>query len=176
MRGRKPLSQELLKLRGTDRKDRQRPAATAGELIPLEAIGQCQVAGLHSATRRARDIYWRVVRQMASLKLLERPFLSQALFYSIEYDHFLTLTEDIRKNGVVMKGADKGGNTIYFPNPAVKMRDKSLELLLKLSSNFGFSPVDKQRIRVQQEDPKEQKLKALFAMVYEDKDEGADDQ
>ena len=98
------------------------------------------------------------------------------LFYAIEYDHFLTLTEDIRKNGAVMSGKDKKGNAVYFPNPAVKQRDKALELILKISSNFGFSPVDKQRIRVQQEDPKEKKLEALFAMVYEDNDEGADDQ
>ena len=50
-------------------------------------------------------------------------------------------------------------------------------MLLKIGSNFGFSPVDKQRIRVDAEDPKDKKMKAFFAAIYEDNDEGEiDDQ
>lgn len=170
MRGRKPLPKELLQLRGTDRKDRDRPASVSGEKIALADVGKCQISGLQSATRRARDIYWRTVKKVAALGMLEESFLSQIFFYAVEYDLLLTLNEDIRKNGVVMTGTDKKGNTIAFMNPAVKAREKAYETLLKIGSNFGFSPVDKQRIRVQTEPEKPgDRIKRIFASIeYED--------
>lgn len=176
MRGRKPLPKEILQLRGTDRKDRDRPASVTGAKITVEDVGACQISGLQSATRRARDIYWRTVRKVAALGMLEESFLAQIFFYAVEYDHFMTCCESVRKEGLYLVVEGKKG-TVVVPNPAVKQRDKALELLLKIGSNFGFSPVDKQRIRVDAEDPKDKKMKAFFAAIYEDKDEGEiDDQ
>ncbi len=169
MRGRKPLPKELLQLRGTDRKDRDRPASVSGEKIALADVGKCQISGLQSATRRARDIYWRTVRKVAALGMLEESFLSQIFFYAIEYDHLMTCNESIRKEGIYITVEGKKG-TFVVPNPAVKQRDKALEILLKIGSNFGFSPVDKQRIRVQTEPEKPgDKIKRIFASIeYED--------
>lgn len=176
MRGRKPLPKEILQLRGTDRKDRDRPASVTGAKITVEDVGACQISGLKSATRRARDIYWRTVRKVAALGMLEESFLSQIFFYAVEYDHFMTCCESVRKDGLYLVVEGKKG-TVVVPNPAVKQRDKALELLLKIGSNFGFSPVDKQRIRVDAEDPKDKKVKAFFAAIYGDDDEGEiDDQ
>ena len=176
MRGRKPLPKEILQLRGTDRKDRDRPASVTGAKITVEDVGACQISGLKSATRRARDIYWRTVRKVAALGMLEESFLAQIFFYAVEYDHFMTCCESVRKDGLYLVVEGKKG-TVVVPNPAVKQRDKALELLLKIGSNFGFSPVDKQRIRVDAEDPKDKKVKAFFAAIYGDDDEGEiDDQ
>ncbi len=176
MRGRKPLPKEILQLRGTDRKDRDRPASVTGAKITVEDVGACQISGLQSATRRARDIYWRTVRKVAALGMLEESFLAQIFFYAVEYDHFMTCCESVRKDGLYLVVEGKKG-TVVVANPAVKQRDKALELLLKIGSNFGFSPVDKQRIRVDAEDPKDKKMKAFFAAIYEDSDEGEiDDQ
>ena len=176
MRGRKPLPKEILQLRGTDRKDRDRPASVTGAKITVEDVGACQISGLKSATRRARDIYWRTVRKVAALGMLEESFLAQIFFYAVEYDHFMTCCESVRKDGLYLVVEGKKG-TVVVPNPAVKQRDKALELLLKIGSNFGFSPVDKQRIRVDAEDPKDRKVKAFFAAIYGDDDEGEiDDQ
>lgn len=147
-----------------------------GAKITVEDVGACQISGLKSATRRARDIYWRTVRKVAALGMLEESFLAQIFFYAVEYDHFMTCCESVRKDGLYLVVEGKKG-TIVVPNPAVKQRDKALELLLKIGSNFGFSPVDKQRIRVDAEDPKDKKMKAFFAAIYEDNDEGEiDDQ
>ena len=176
MRGRKPLPKEILQLRGTDRKDRDRPASVTGAKITVEDVGACQISGLKSATRRARDIYWRTVRKVAALGMLEESFLAQIFFYAVEYDHFMTCCESVRKDGPYLVVEGKKG-TIVVPTPAVKQRDTALELLLKIGSNFGFSPVDKQRIRVDAEDPKDKKVKAFFAAIYGDDDEGEiDDQ
>ena len=147
-----------------------------GAKITVEDVGACQISGLKSATRRARDIYWRTVRKVAALGMLEESFLAQIFFYAVEYDHFMTCCESVRKDGLYLVVEGKKG-TIVVPNPAVKQRDKALELLLKIGSNFGFSPVDKQRIRVDAEDPKDRKVKAFFAAIYGDDNEGeVDDQ
>ena len=63
--------------------------------------------------------------------------------------------------------------TIVAPNPAVKQRDKAAEIILKVGSNFGMSPVDKQRLRVQAEPEKPgDKIKRIFASIeYEDGEE-----
>ena len=172
MRGRKPLPQEILDLHGTAQPCRRRPASVSGEKISLADVGKCQISGLQSATRRARDIYWRTVRKVAALGMLEESFLSQIFFYAVEYDHLMTCNESIRKEGLYLVIEGKKG-TVVVANPAVKQRDKALEILLKIGSNFGFSPVDKQRIRVQTNDEKPaDKIKRIFASIeYEDSEE-----
>ena len=176
MRGRKPLPKELLQLRGTDRADRDRPSSVTGEKIGISDIGKCQISGLQSATRRARDIYWRTVRKVAALGMLEESFLSQIFFYAVEYDHFMTCSESVKKDGLYIVVETKKG-TLVVPNPAVKQRDKALEILLKIGSNFGFSPVDKQRLRVQSPDEKPgDKIKRIFASIEYESEEGVDEQ
>lgn len=177
MRGRKPLPQEILNLRGTAQPCRRRPESVTGEKITVSDLRKCQVTGLQQAPRRVRDIYWRTVRKLATIGLLEESFLSQIFFYATEYDLLLTLNEDIRKNGVVMTGTDKKGNTITFMNPALKTREKAIETLMKIGSNFGMSPVDKQRLRVQTEPEKPgERIKRIFASIEYEDGEGVDEQ
>ena len=168
-RGRKPLPQEVLNLRGTDRKDRQRPSSTIGTPIAVAEVGsKCQVSGLKSATRRAREMYWALCRRVAAQGMLEEAFCAQLLMYAVEYDHFCTCSESIRKDGLYMTVEGKDGKPIVVANPCVKQRETAIEKLLKIGSNFGFSPVDRQRIKVIEEDPKQKSLKAMFAMVFEE--------
>lgn len=168
-RGRKPLPQEILNLRGTDRKTRQRPSSTFGETIPVADIRKCQVAGLKSATERATRIYWATVRKVAALGILEESFCTQLLIYAVEYDHFLTCSEDIKEKGIYITVEAKNGNMVV-PNPSVKMRDNAIEKILKISSNFGFSPVDVQRIKRQTE-TEDKKLLAFAAIFQDESDE-----
>ena len=177
MRGRKPLPQELLNLRGTDRRDRQRPPSTIGTPIPVEKIGDlCQVSGLKGATKRAREIYWALCRRVATQGLLEEAFCQQLLLYAVEYDHWISCCESIKKEGITMLVEDKNGKPIAISNPAVKQRDKATEILLKLGSNFGFSPVDRQRLKLAVEDPKTKGIKAMFAAVLMDDADTVDEQ
>lgn len=177
MRGRKPLPQELLDLRGTDRRDRQRPSSTIGVPIPIDKVGElCQVSGLQGATKRARGIYWALCKRVAAQNLLEAAFCQQLLIYAVEYDHFISCCESIKKEGVTMVLEDKKGNPVVVSNPAVKQRDKAAEILLKIGSNFGFSPVDRQRLKLAVEDPKTKGIKAMFAAVLMDDADTVDEQ
>ena len=167
-KGRKPLPQELLNLRDTARKDRLRPSSTLGEPIPPEQIRRCQTPGLKAAPPRARDIYWNLVKRFAAERILEADFLSQVLMYSVYLDTFISATEEIEAKGLICMGTNKDGAEYTYPNPAVSIRDKAAEKLLKIGSNFGLSPVDRQRLKVQAEDPKAKGLKAMLAMVFEE--------
>ena len=176
-RGRKKLPQELLVLRGTDRKDRQRSPSVSGNPIKLEEVYQrCQVSGLRGATDRARKIYWAKVRQCATLGILEETSCSQLLFYAIEYDHFITCSESIRKDGAYLILNDKDGNPRPFPNPAVKQRENALAYLLKIGSNFGFSPVDKQRIHLEKKEDPLDNIRRIMTTTEIEFEDGPDDQ
>ena len=161
-RGRKPLPRETLALRDTLRKDRDRPASVIGEAIKPEDVAQkCQVSGLKSATERARKIYWATCRKVAAQGMLDEAFCQQLLIYAIELDLLLRCEEDIRKNGMYLVVETKKG-TMALPNPAVKQLHAAAEKVLKIGSNFGFSPVDRQRLKIQTEDPKANGIKAIF--------------
>lgn len=182
-RGRKPLPQELLNLRGTNRPCRQRPSSTIGEPIKLSEIQyRCQVSGLRSVPARAREIYWAQVKKVAAQGMLDEMFCQQLFFYSVEYDFFLSCCESIRDEGpiIIIKDANgdylkkDNGDIIAFPNPAVKHREKALEKLIKIGSNYGFTPVDRLRLKAPVEE-KGSKVKGIFAMLMAD-DEQPDEQ
>jgi len=170
-RGRKPLPKELKQLHGTLQPCRDRPSSTIGEVIKVEDIGsKCQISGLKSATKRAREIYWSLVRKVAVQGMLDEAFLSQLYFYAVEYDHFMKCTESIKKEGLYLVIEGKKG-TIVVQNPAVKQRENALTQLLKIGSNFGFSPVDRQRLKLQKEDPKAKGIKAIFGVIMNEDQE-----
>ena len=175
-RGRKPLPRETLALRDTLRKDRDRPASVIGEPIPVEKVHErCQVSGLKSATDRARKIYWATVRKVSAQGMLDEAFCQQLLIYAIELDLLLRCEESIKKDGMYLVVETKKG-TMALPNPAVKQLHAAAEKLLKIGSNFGFSPVDRQRLKAQAEDPKAKGIKAIFAAIVADEGEEAPDE
>lgn len=176
MRGRKPIPQEVLNLRGTDRKDRQRPSSTLGAPIAPQDIRKCQVAGLNTVSARARRIYWTLIKQFAGERLLEMDFLGQVLMYATYMDEWIACTEDIEEKGYVCTGVTKTGAIMKYHNPSVKMRDNATEKLLKIGSNFGLSPVDRQRLKAQVEDPKAKGIKAIFAAIVADEGEETPDE
>ena len=170
VRGRKPLPQEKLELRGTARPDRLRPSSTLGAPIPLTDIRKCQVPGLKSANARTTRIYWNVIRELAVNKMLEKDFCVQVLIYATYLDTFISCSEDIEERGLICTGINKEGAPYSYPNPSVKMRDNATEKLLKIGSNFGFSPVDRQRLKLADADDKGSKFKGMVAFLMTDED------
>ena len=171
-RGRKKLPAELLALRGTDRKCRARPSSILTKAILPEEIGSfCQIPGLQAATKRAREIYWATCRKVATQGILEPAFCPQILFYAIEYDIILKCEADIKEQGLYLILEGKKG-TFVVQNPSVKQLHAAVEKVLKIGSNFGFSPVDVQRIKMAMPSEKPEKgIKALFAAILSDEEE-----
>lgn len=181
-------------LRGTFRKDRDRPSSTMGVPVKIDEVGQrCQVSGLKSCTRRASAIYWSLVKRVAALGMLEEAFCPQLLLYAMDYDLLLTLAENIRHNGPIIKQGKKTTRTrtyqdgstevteiderLDLPNPAVKQFTQLQDKILKIGSNFGFSPIDRSRLKVPAEEGKDLKLKGIIAaFAVQDDEPDADEQ
>ena len=107
-------------------------------------------------------------------------------------DLLISAEESLRKDGLTIKQGKKTTTTRFFPdgsyevkekderydvpNPALKIHLQLQDRLLKIGSNFGFSPVDRQRLKAQAEDPKAKGIKAIFAAIVADEGEEAPDE
>ena len=164
--GRKPLPQEELNLRGTARNDRLRPTVSGEK--ELAEIQMWNVQGYAELTPRAKEIYRKVARRCNRMKILQETDLLQMVLYAREYDWALTAMAEEDRVGVMYSTQDKEGNTIWHSNPARMVVNSCISNINKIGSNFGLSPVDRQRLKVQAEDPKAKGLKAMLAMVFEE--------
>ena len=180
-RGRHKDSREQLMLRGTLRKDRERPSSTIGTPIKLEEIGQrCQVSGLQGANQRTRRIYWAAVKRVAVLGMMQETFCQGLFLWARDIDMLMD-AEKLLEDGLVIKQGKKTTTIRYYtdgtreekvvderldiPNPAFKQHMTLQDKILKIGSLYGFSPADIQRIKIQAEDPKAKGIKAIFAAM-----------
>ena len=192
-RGRHKDSREQLMLRGTLRKDRDRPSSTIGEPVKVDEIAQrCQVSGLQSANQRTRRIYWAAVRRVASIGMMQETFCMNLFLWARDVD-MLIAAEDLLEAGLVIKQGKKTTTTktypdgtievkevderLDFPNPAFKQHMTLQDKILKIGALYGFSPRDVTQIKLQAEDPKAKGVKAIFERltVMDDSDD-ADEQ
>ena len=192
-RGRHKDSREQLMLRGTLRKDRDRPSSTIGEPVKVDEIAQrCQVSGLQSANQRTRRIYWAAVRRVASLGMMQETFCMNLFLWARDVD-MLIATEDLLEAGLVIKQGKKTTTTktypdgtievkevderLDFPNPAFKQHMTLQDKILKIGALYGFSPRDVTQIKLQAEDPKAKGVKAIFErLTVMDDGDDADEQ
>jgi P27 family predicted phage terminase small subunit len=148
-KGRKPLPQEVLNLRGTARKDRQRPAAAiTGKTITNYDIQCVSTPGYSTLTPRGRKIFSKACRTCIALKMLEPIYLSQLVAYARELDLYLDCCESVLTQGRVYKIIDQGGNEKWVDNPAVHQGNNALRNVQSIGSNFGFTPVDRQKLKL----------------------------
>ena len=192
-RGRHKDSREQLMLRGTLRKDRDRPSSTIGEPVKVDEIAQrCQVSGLQSANQRTRRIYWAAVRRVASLGMMQETFCMNLFLWARDVD-MLIAAEDLLEAGLVIKQGKKTTTTktypdgtievkevderLDFPNPAFKQHMTLQDKILKIGALYGFSPRDVTQIKLQAEDPKAKGVKAIFErLTVMDDGDDADEQ
>jgi len=165
-KGRPRLSREQLALRGTLRKDRERPSSVIGSPIKPEEIGaRCQTSGLKAVSRSARDLYWGICRRIAPIGILQEQDCPQLLRYAVYLDLWFECCRRVREDGMFMTRFDKEGNEYTVPNPAIIERNRAEENLRKIESNFGMTPIDRQRLKAQAEEPKAKGIKAIFAAM-----------
>ena len=192
-RGRHKDSREQLMLRGTLRKDRDRPSSTIGTPIKLEEIGQkCQVSGLQGANQRTRRIYWAAVKRVAALGMMQETFCQGLFLWARDVDMLLD-AERLLDEGLIIKQGKKTTTTKTFPdgtvevkeiderldlpNPAFKQHMTLQDKILKIGSLYGFSPSDIQRIKMQADDTKMTGVKAIFErLTVMDESEDAEEQ
>lgn len=166
--GRKPLPDEVKKLRGTDRKNRSRPAAKADIVDQWSSIASTRGVRVLQ-TRRAREIFKTKCNQTIALRILSQADLDQLAIYANNLDKLYSLMQDLHaegdtvtlykviyhENGVTEKVPSK-----LVTNPKWKIYFNLIDTINKIGSEFGFTPVARQKIQV----PEEPQLDPLAAL------------
>ena len=154
--GRKKQPAQLAKLKGTYQACRRRNDGDLEGRKVGSIQAACSTLSYRLLTDRQRKIYLSVCRQLIPLGILEYAYLHQLEMFATAFDMYMTAAADVEKNGMYRIKFDEAGNVCgTVTNPAVKNMDIFFRQVVKIGSNFGLSPVDRQRIRnkVEGDDP-----------------------
>ena len=158
MRGRRPKPTRLKVLTGNPGK---RPL-NAAELSPEPAIPDCP-AELGPVARREWD---RLVGELASLRLLTNLDRAALAAYCGAYALWAESMEAIQKYGTMIKSPS--GYPVQ--SPYVAIANRQAEIMMRIASEFGFTPVSRSRISTP--DPEEPTL--FDALGSNETEEGAE--
>lgn len=159
--GRKKEDIGQKKLKGTVRKDRvQVETADVGE--PLTSVNEARKAsGYAQLTMRAKALYRQKCKELIAGAGLYSTDLHQIVMYAHAYDRFWIYEDEVKSHGPVIEVQTKYG-TNYISNPAVKMQRDALKDVTAIAARFGFSPVDRTKLKleVKKEDELDEFMKA----------------
>lgn len=157
--GRPRIPDEIKKLKGTYRHDRANPDKPEFSEAKEEDIDLNDEDKIHD---KALKIYEDLKTELIDSGVLQKTdlFLFSALVNEI--DLYYKMDDKIKDlvflTQVTVRGSDK-------VNPLLGYRLKSLDMIMKLASKFGLSPVDRQKIiinRVKEEEA-QSKLDAILS-------------
>lgn len=159
--GRKKEDIGQKKLKGTVRKDRvQVETADVGE--PLTSVNEARKAsGYAQLSMRAKALYRQKCKELIAGAGLYSTDLHQVVMYAHAYDRFWIYEDEVKAHGPVIEVETKYG-TNYIANPAVKMQRDALKDVTAIAARFGFSPVDRTKLKleVKKEDELDEFMKA----------------
>lgn len=159
--GRKKEDIGQKKLKGTVRKDRvQVETADVGE--PLTSVNEARKAsGYAQLSMRAKALYRQKCKELIAGAGLFSTDLHQVVMYAHAYDRFWIYEDEVKAHGPVIEVQTKYG-TNYISNPAVKMQRDALKDVTAIAARFGFSPVDRTKLKleVKKEDELDEFMKA----------------
>ncbi len=154
--GRKKQPAQLAKLKGTYQACRRRNDGDLEGRKIKRVQDACRTLSYKLLSERQREIYLSVCRQLIPLGIIEQAYLPELVMFAKEFDMYMTAAADVEKNGMYSVKRDEAGNVCgTVENPSVRQMDRFFNHIAKIGSNFGLSPVDRQRIkaRVEGEDP-----------------------
>ena len=159
--GRKKEDIGQKKLKGTVRKDRvQVETADVGE--PLTSVNEARKAsGYAQLSMRAKALYRQKCKELIAGAGLYSTDLHQVVMYAHAYDRFWIYEDEVKAHGPVIEVQTKYG-TNYISNPAVKMQRDALKDVTAIAARFGFSPVDRTKLKLEgkKEDELDEFMKA----------------
>ena len=138
MRGRRPKPTRLKALTGNPGK---RPL-NAGEPRPEIAIPECP-AELGPVARREWE---RLAGELAALRMITALDRAALAAYCGAYAMWLEATEAIQKYGTMVKSPS--GYPVQ--SPYVSIANRQAEIMMRIASEFGFTPASRSRIATPQ--------------------------
>ena len=149
MAGRKPIPNELKKLRGTDQPVRMRDELSVEPIVtPFLSVPK----GIPLKSKRAKQIFLGKANQLIALRVLTAFDIESLSLYANTLDTAYTCIEKLGEKDAeefTMNVNEKSGVVSYTPNPYRGLLRESIELVNKIGGEFGFTPVSRQRIATQ---------------------------
>lgn len=147
MRGRKAIPNALKSLRGTDQPTRMRDEMSVDPITdPIISIPRNSPL----KTKRSKDIFIRKANQLIALRVLTELDLEQLSIYSYSLDQVYECMEKLKEQGKFKEVYDDAGHVIrYIENPYLRLMRENIEIVNRIGGDFGFSPVSRQKIQVE---------------------------
>lgn len=139
-RGRKPTPNALKVLRGTDQPVRMRNEVNAERVTSIDAKGMKVLK-----TKRARDIFTTKGNQLIVLGTLTDMDLESLAVYANSLDMLFDCMDHIAKEDKFTLVQNEK-QSYYVANPYLKLYKEMVEIVNKVGSDFGFSPVSRAKI------------------------------
>lgn len=147
-KGRKPISNAVRKLHGTERADRMRKEL----IVPiLGTVDVRKIKALH--TKRSREIFTVKANQLITQGILTEMDTEALVIYANSLDMLFECVENLKEGKFKTVVSDKGIS--YVPNPYLKLYKEMVEIVNKVGADFGFNPVSRLRIQApaKEDDP-----------------------
>lgn len=152
-KGRKPIPDELKKLRGTDQ-----PGRLSGTVDNVDRITDIKMITSTSRlkllpTKRAKDIFKQKANQLIGLGILTVLDIEHLAIYANSLDVLFTCMESMR-NAPTEKYNKDGELIGYVPDPSISMYKQMVEHVNRIGAEFGFTPMSRQKINQTEKEEK----------------------
>ena len=135
MRGRKPKPTKLKILQGTFRPDRHTGAEADPDVVLPDPP--------KSLNKVAKAKWLELTRELYSCGLLTTLDVDALENYCVLYARWLKAEEDISKNGLIYKTPSGA----WVQTPFVGISNRTLDIMNKIRTDFGMTPVARTRAR-----------------------------
>lgn len=142
MRGRKPKPTRVRAITGNPGKRPLNPSEPMPELLTLDAIPEPP----SELSKRAQAEWHRLAPQLATLRILTALDRAALAAYCAAYALWAEAIEAVGQYGAMVKSP-----TGYpMQSPYIGMANRQAEIMLRIASEFGFTPASRARIVARQ--------------------------
>ena len=139
-KGRKILPNAVKKLRGTDQPVRMRNEISTEKVISVNARNiKCLT------TKRSRMIFTQKANQLIALGILTTQDFESLAIYSNSLDMLFDCIENLKDEKFSKVTTEKG--FYWMPSPYLKLYREMVDIVNKIGSEFGFTPVSREKIQ-----------------------------
>ena len=95
---------------------------------------------------RAKNIFEKMAEEFAGLDILTNVDVNMLALYCDNMAAYITYTEIIKKEGLMVTVTNNGGYSSEEPHPLVAKKEKTFVMIEKAGSKLGLSPVDRAKL------------------------------
>lgn len=153
MKGRKSLPDAVKQLHGTDQPCRMSDGLSV-DPITDPFLKLPKKTPLKS--KRAKGIFIEKANQLIAMRILTAFDIEQLSIYAYSLDQVYTCMEKLAEQGNFHEVFDDNGKVLrYVQNPYLKLLKEMIEIVNRTGSDFGFSPISRQRINQKEHEEKD---------------------